>query len=584
MTEIPASLADLDGRDQPDAAPVSVDPDDPLAPIKEAIKEAGDEDLVPGKVAAAVAAMAASGMDAPTRVTVRHYIKKNKLLPVPDFDDIVSSATPLNGPHTRTPGADQPKQVCAPDGVCGAHPTLATAPDLLARVVGTVHGLGVSGEARIIRATYLTVVSQVLPEPVSLVVKGTSAGGKSYSTKTTLRLFPESDMYAVTAGSQRSLIYTSEEFDHRTIVMFEATALREVAEKRDGDMTAMIVRTLMSEGRLVYDVTEKDETGRMTARRITKLGPTNLIITTTADNLHQENETRLLSLSVDESEDQTRRVMRSTAARRYGPEAADAPDLQAWHDLFHWIKYHGEHRVFVPYADYLSENVAATTVRMRRDFNTLLGMIEAHAVAHQLTRDADDYGRIVASAADYDAARGILAEAFAVSSGRKVKEGVRRAVMAVGELGGQAGAEGRDVTVAQVAKHMKRDRTRATRGLKEAVDLGYLVNKEDRPGRAALYRLGAEQLPADTPALPERLPEDACARTPAQLAQVSQQVSDGCAPVRGVRGGAERESKQCDSHSGDSGAGELTRACPDCGEGEDSTFHAMCCLGQDPAA
>lgn len=33
-----------------------------------------------------------------------------------------------------------------------------------------------------------------------------------------------------------------------------------------------------------------------------------------------------------------------------------------------------------------------------------------------------------------------------------------------------------------------------------------------------------------------------------------------------------------------SSAGETTRACPDCGEDEDSAFHAMYCLGQDPAA
>jgi hypothetical protein len=408
--------------------------------------------------------------------------------------------------------------VCAAGEVCGAHPPLAARADLLADVTATVHRLGVTGESRIIRATYLTVVSQVLPEPISLVAKGTSAGGKSYSTKTTLRLFPEADLYAVTTGSQRSLIYTDEEFDHRTIVMFEATALREVAEKREGDMTAMIVRTLMSEGRLVYDVTEKDETGRMATRRITKLGPTNLIITTTADNLHQENETRLLSLPVDESEEQTRRVMARTAARRSQAEPEQPADLTPWHSLVHWLKHHGEHRVFIPYAAYLAEHTAASAVRMRRDFNTLLGMIEAHAILHHLTREKDDYGRIVASAADYEAARDILAEAFAVSSGKKVKPIVRRAVIAVTELNGTPGAEGSDVTVAQVEKLLTLSRTRVTRGLKEAADLSYLVNRETGQGKPALYRLG-----------PEKLPEDVDTRTPAHL---SPQVNGGCAGVR----------------------------------------------------
>jgi hypothetical protein len=235
---------------------------------------------------------------------------------------------------------------------------------------------------------------------------------------------------------------------------------------------------------------------------------------------------------VDESEEQTRRVMMKTARRRNQPVPADLPDLAPWHSLFHWLKYHGEHRVFIPYAEYLAGAASAVSVRMRRDFGTLLGIIEAHAVTHQLTRERDVYGRIVASPADYEAARDILADAFAVSSGKKVKDSVRRAVIAVDELGGEVTS----VTVAQVAKHLKRERSRVTRGLKEAAELGYLVNLEDKPGRAAKYKTGPDPLPEDAPALPAQLPDDACTRTPAHPAHLSAQVTAGCAPVRGVRG------------------------------------------------
>jgi hypothetical protein len=446
-----------------------------------------------------------------------------------DASIATATATPRKTTHTRTPPADQPKQVCAPDGVCAHTPELASADDLLGATVETVHALGVSGEERLIRGTYLTAVSQMLAEPVSLVVKGSSAGGKSYSTRTTLRLCPEEDFYAVTAGSQRSLIYTDEDFEHRTIVMYEATALREIAEQRDGDMTAMLVRTLLSEGRIIYDVAERGDDGKTAVRRITKHGPTSLIITTTADNLHHENETRLLSLTVDESEEQTRAVMVKIARRRNQLVPPEPPDLAPWHALFHWLKHHGEHRVFIPYAEYLSGSAAASAIRMRRDFSVLLGMIEASAVLHQASRKRDDYGRIIAADSDYDSARDILAEAFAISSGRTVKESVRRAVTAVAELGGGD----LDVTVAQVARHIRRDRTRVTRGLREAADLGYLTNRESKPGRAARYRTGPDALPDDRPALPDVLPDDTeDERTPAQGAHVSLQVSDGCAGVR----------------------------------------------------
>ena len=302
------------GTEYDDVGVLVHDPDDPLAPVKAAVKESASEELRPGKVLAAVEAMARSGMDDATRVTVREYLKKEGLLGVAEFDRVMLCAgTPPKRAHTRTPPLTSQNRCAHPMG-CARTPPAREAADLLAAAVEAVHDLGVTGETRIIKGTYLTAVSQVLAEPVSLVVKGASAGGKSYSTRTTLRLFPERDFYTVTAGSQRSLIYTDEEFSHRTIVMFEATALREVAEQRDGDMTAMLVRTLLSEGQIIYEVTEKGADGKMATRRITKNGPTNLIVTTTADNLHHENETRLLSLTVDESEEQTRAVMVKIAA------------------------------------------------------------------------------------------------------------------------------------------------------------------------------------------------------------------------------------------------------------------------------
>jgi hypothetical protein len=533
---------------------LAYDPQRPLDPIKAAVKDCGDDEMLPGVVAATVQTLARDGLafDTPGRLTVRAYLHKEGLLGRAEFDKIIRAAHHYHLPSLEIPGtpstpaSDQPEDLCAPDGVCAAHPLLGHAGDVLAEAVKTVHELGVTGETRIIKGTFLTAVSQVLAEPLSLVVKGSSAGGKSYSTRNTIRLFPTEDFYQVTAGSQRSLIFTEEEFTHRTIVMFEATALREVAEKRDGDMTAMIVRTLLSEGQLVYDITERGDDGRMTTRRIVKLGPTNLIITTTEDNLHHENETRLLSLQVDESEEQTRAVMRKIARRRNQAEPEDPPDLAPWHELFHWLKHHGEHRVFIPYADYLSQKAAAAVVRMRRDFGVLLGVIEAHAVLHQMTRERDQHGRIIATPADYEAARDILAEAFAITSGKKIKESVRKAVATVEALGGA----GSDVTVAQVTAHLKLERSRASRGLKAAADLGYLTNQETREGRAARYRPGPDALPEDKPALPDTLTEDLSASTPAQVAQVSPQVSDGCAPVPPVL----------------EGDGDGVSACTICGE------------------
>jgi hypothetical protein len=53
-----------------------------------------------------------------------------------------------------------------------------------------------------------------------------------------------------------------------------------------------------------YELVEKTRDG-MRPRLIEKQGPTGLIVTTTATRLHPENETRLLSLAVKDTREQT---------------------------------------------------------------------------------------------------------------------------------------------------------------------------------------------------------------------------------------------------------------------------------------
>src|SRR5919198_6120447 len=105
----------------------------------------------------------------------------------------------------------------------------------------------------------------------------------------------------MTAMSERALVYMKEDFAHRTLILYEAVALREQREKAESNLTAYFVRSLLSEGRIRYPVTVRDKDGNFVTKTIEKHGPTGLILTTTATSLHGENETRLISLPTDVS-------------------------------------------------------------------------------------------------------------------------------------------------------------------------------------------------------------------------------------------------------------------------------------------
>ena len=110
--EPPARLDDLD-------TDFRFDPEKPLEPIKKAV-EGADEDLIPGRVAAVIKAMASCGMDDEVRITVRAFVKKNRFFPLEDFDHIVFSATPRKGRTPAHRALTSPNRCARPMG-CAAH-------------------------------------------------------------------------------------------------------------------------------------------------------------------------------------------------------------------------------------------------------------------------------------------------------------------------------------------------------------------------------------------------------------------------------------------------------------------------------
>ena len=374
-------------------------------------------------------------------------------------------------------------------------PPWAADHDICARLVGALRVCGLVGEEHSAQLIYLAVESQMLGDPVSVAVKGLSSSGKSFTVDTVLRFVPPEALIVMTAMSERALVYMDEEFAHRTLVLYEATALREEREKTDSNMTAYIVRSLLSEGRIRYPVTVKGSDGQWVTRTIVRDGPTNMIVTTTATSLHTENETRMLSLPADESEAQTRAVLAALAARKQAE-----PDYSEWHDYHRWLAT-ANHRVTIPYASWLASQVPPVAVRLRRDFRSVLRLIETHAIMHQLTRATDDAGRIIATEADYLAVRALTADLISDAIGATVLPATREAVAAVADLceirpGG--------ATVHDLAAELRIERSAAQRRLKAARERGYLKNTETKRGKPARYEPD-EPLPGEITVLPKRV-------------------------------------------------------------------------------
>ena len=367
---------------------------------------------------------------------------------------------------------------------------LALAPNILDRFAEDLSRSGVVGESKLAKLLYLAVTSRFLQRPVSVAMKGPSSGGKSYLTEQVLRFFPDEAYYALTAMSEHALAYGDEPLANRFLVLYEAAGM-------DSDLTTYFVRSLLSEGRLRYETVEKTSEG-MRPRLIEREGPTGLIVTTTAVKLHPENETRMLSLTVTDTQEQTREVMAALAEVTTG----EPPDLSKWHALQRWLKA-DDCETSIPYAKALAALIPPVAVRLRRDFGALLNLIRACAILHQASRERDAEGRIVATLEDYATVRALVADLVSEGVEATVPANVRETAETLARLYSD---DGEPVTIVKLAGELKLDKSSAWRRVRAAIDRGYVKNLEERKGRPARLVPG-DPLPDDTEILPsvERL-------------------------------------------------------------------------------
>lgn len=365
---------------------------------------------------------------------------------------------------------------------------LAQQSNVLACLDDSLTQLGVVGERRAARLVYLATTSRFFARPVSVAVKGPSSGGKSHITERILAHFPQAAYYALTAMSDRALAYSDAPLSHRMMVIYEAVGLQ-------GDFASYLSRSLLSEGRIRYEFVEKTKDG-LRPRVIEREGPTGLITTTTAIHLHPENETRLLSVPVTDTHDQTRQILLAQATDRGITSEAH---LAEWIAFQEWLAA-AEHRVVVPYAKALAERIPPIAIRLRRDFPLVLSLLQAHAVLHQVTRPRDPAGRIVATLEDYAAVRELVVDLLEVAAQATVSDATRATVLAVHTL-----THSRDDTVSlnAVASHLGIDKATASRRVKAALADGYLQNRETGRGKAFKLAIG-DPLPDHLTLLPTR--------------------------------------------------------------------------------
>ena len=345
---------------------------------------------------------------------------------------------------------------------------------------------GYAGSTDLPKLIYLVFLTGMLDRPVSLVIKGPSGAGKSFSLNAAMQFIPESAYERFEGMSEKALVYLKGlNLKHRHLVIGEAAGMAS-GEGRT------LLRQLLSEGRVRYATVQSTSNGLVGSELPTLEGPTGLVMTTTANALHPEDESRMLSVNITESPEQ---IAAALMAQALGVGQAVKPiDADAWHALYEFVRSNLT-GVEIPFVRQIVERLPKSHDRIKRDFPQLLSLIKAHALLHQVKRGRMN-GKVVADVDDYVMVRNLINESLSQGLAVAVPDSVRMVVEGVRHLLQPDEPFSNGVSQIKLAEHLKRDPSVISRNVTKAIDNGYLFNVNPGQGREARLVIGEVELPS----------------------------------------------------------------------------------------
>jgi hypothetical protein len=226
---------------------------------------------------------------------------------------------------------------------------------------------------------------------------------------------------------------------------------------------------LISESKLIRTVTGWVD-GALATKKYVARGPVAAISTTTKSGLQIDDETRHVSIFVNESPEQTRRIVR---AYPKGSQRLPEEELDVWHMVQRVLERRAANLkiVFPPWFDAVTENVFVGDVSVRRYFPTFVEACRTICLIRSFQRESQpmEAGQIQLEFADFAIAAFIFESVFVQSLHRQEGSAleVRQAVKEI-----SAAKNGEGVRAEDLAERLGISRQSAYARLREAAQAG----------------------------------------------------------------------------------------------------------------
>lgn len=355
-------------------------------------------------------------------------------------------------------------------------------PDFLCEVARAARRNGLVGEGRNAIVTYIVGSSALTPKPLNAIFKGPSSSGKNFVVSRVLRLFPESAVHEITSSSNVAWNYSGTDFRNRIVYL---------QERNEAAGAVHPVRLLISEGKLIRNVTVS-EGGQRVMKRFVAEGPIASISTTTRDRIEVDDETRHISLWVNDSPEQTRKILKSSVNPQ---QPLSEKELQVWQELHGIVAQRAALEVKLPgWFEIVANQVDNTQVAARRYFPAFIEATRVIAMLRSFQRSVSE-DSISVKFVDFAIAASLFDSVFVESLNRSSNDALETAKIVRLVAGSQGG---RAVSADQLAAYLSISRDRAYVKLRMAADAG-TINRANTPEKGNSKLFLAAKMPKFIP-------------------------------------------------------------------------------------
>ncbi len=356
-----------------------------------------------------------------------------------------------------------------------------SSPDLIQRLNRVIGESGVVGEETNRMFLFIIATSYKMPDTLHALIQGSTGSGKTHLLDRVSRLMPQEDVKRFTRVTDSSFYnYGAYDLQNKLICLEDLDGMKEEAQ--------LAFRELQSREMLSTSTTGQDEKGNLRSYEKVVYGPIASLSCTTRGDIYEDNMSRCFVIAVDETAEQTGRVIsyqnrRASGAIDPGREQETALMLQ------NCIRLLKPYQVINPYADKV--HLPQEAHKIRRLNELYQSFVRQVTLVNQYRRDKDGRGRLITRKEDLLVAADIMFESILLKIDeldgglRQFYERLKDYVKAMGgDHPGTYGFGQREIRMA-----LNVSKSQLQRYIYDLRGLEYIVLSDGHPNRGFRYRI-----------------------------------------------------------------------------------------------